>query len=733
MPPAVAGEIGVTVSEQQVIEYFRNAGDRPVRYRELAQSLGVPRHELRALKQLVRRLRAKGKLSGTARKRGGIRGSQEVVGRLQGTRRSFGFILRDNADDLFVRLEMMRDAVHGDLVRARVQRYRGRVEGVVEEVVERGRKRIAGTLQHAGLYWLLVPDDERIGRDIHLRTGSIQPKDTQERHKALARITGAGPDGTLQGELETILGPADAPGVRTAALMAEFDLPETFADDVLTSVDSVQPPTPADLEKREDLSGLLAFTIDPYDARDHDDAVSIERLPDGGFELGVHIADVAYYVRPGTPVELEAEHRATSVYLADRVIPMLPESLSNHVCSLRPGVPRLVQSALMRYDDQGALRTWRLTAGWIVSRVKLSYEAAEALLHGKSPVPDHLATSSSEASGEAAWPGIVAWDELCPTVTAALADMRHLAGRLRQRRMQRGSLDIDTPEYKVKHDTRGRVVDIDQRAELESYSLVEEFMLAANCVVARSLDEASLPLLWRTHGEPQFNATEELRLFLKKLGVVWAPENPATNADYQTLLGSIERRPERRYLMYRVLRSLQKAEYARRHLGHFGLAFSHYTHFTSPIRRYPDLHNHRLVRVLLGLATVAEKNVLRHGSALNGLARHTSQREVHAADAERASLKLKVCEFLEPRVGEEARGFISAITDFGLFVDVPDWNSEGLVRYDSMSDDDYEPDLQHTQVRGSVSGRRLRFGQQVSVRLIRVDPDRRQIDLCLVP
>jgi ribonuclease R len=721
----------VTVSEKEVIEYFQRAGDRPVRYRELAHSLGVPRRELRALKQLVRRLRAEGKLERAPRTRGGMRGTHEIVGRLQGTRRRFGFILREDAPDVYVRLEMMRDAVHGDLVRARLRRYRGRLEAVVEEVVERARKRIAGTLERANLHWILVPDDDRIGRDIHLGSSAIQPRDAQEGHKALVHIVGAARDGALRGEIETVLGMADAPGVRTAALMAEFDLPEGFDDDVLASIDAMKPPSPPDLEGREDLAGLLTFTIDPFDARDHDDAVSIERLPGGGFELGVHIADVAHYVRPGSPAEREAERRATSVYLADRVVPMLPEALSNHVCSLRPGVPRLVQSAIMRFDARGVLHDWRLTAGWIVSRVKLSYEAAEALLKREAPEPTHWATSSSEASGEPTWSGRLDWAELRQPLTSALADMRHLAAQLRAQRMENGSLDIETPEYKVMHDARGRVVDINQRAELESYSLVEEFMLAANCAVASSLNEASLPLLWRIHGEPQFHGTEELRLFLKKLGLVWVPQNPATNRDYQILLRSIERRPERRYLMYRVLRSLQKAEYSRRHLAHFGLAFAQYTHFTSPIRRYPDLHNHRLVRVLLERASAEEKRAMQDASALASLGRHATEREILAAEAERASLKLKVCEFLSTRLGEEARGFISAITDFGFFVDVPEWNAEGLVHYDRMNDDEYAPDTHRTLVRGSASARRLRFGQQVSVRLVRVDPDRRQVDLCL--
>jgi ribonuclease R len=385
----------------------------------------------------------------------------------------------------------------------------------------------------------------------------------------------------------------------------------------------------------------------------------------------------------------------------------------------------------MRFDREATLRDWRLAAGWIVSRVKLSYEAAETLLHDGEPDAAHFATRASEASGEPAWPGLPGWQELRAPVRASLADMRYLARQLREKRFERGSLDIDTPEYRVTHDARGRVVDIAERADLESYSLIEEFMLAANQVVAGSLAEAGLPLLWRVHGDPDFQSSEELRLFLKKLGIVWAPENPATHHDYQVLLRAIERRPERRYLMYKVLRSLQKARYDARPQRHFGLAIHKYTHFTSPIRRYPDLHNHRLVKTLLAPDPRRDGPALRHGSALADLGRWTSEREVRAAEAERAALKLKMCEYLQARLGESTRGCISSITDFGFFVDLPEWNAEGLVHTSQMHDDDYVPDPERTLLRGSVSRRLFRFGQQVCVRLVRVDPDRRQVDLCL--
>jgi ribonuclease R len=717
------------ITEKELLAYFERSGRRPLKIREVARALDVPRRELRALRELLRRLEDEGKLRRGSNRRYQSPSSPDiVVGRLHGTRGGFAFILRDDAPDVYVRAENLGDAVHGDTVMARLRRRQGRLEGVVEKVVQAGRQLVSGTLRQDAYGWFLDPDEDRIGRDVNLTRSAVQPQPRQAGHKALVKLQGGGRDGELWGDLVTILGPPDQPGVRTRALMAELDLPEHFADPVLASVEDARPPSADECAGREDLSGLLAFTIDPLDAKDHDDAVSISRLDGGGWELGVHIADVSHYVQPDTLVDQEGERRATSVYLADRVVPMLPEILSNHVCSLRPGVPRLVLSAVMRFDTEARLTDWRLAEGWIVSRVKLSYLAAEALLAGREPEPGHLATRSGEDSGEPAWPGALDWDAVREPVRAALHDMRHLARRLREARFAAGSLDIETTELKVLHDARGRVVGIEEREDLESYRIIEEFMLAANRVVARSLAEARRALLWRVHEPPDVQKAEELRLFLKKLGLVWMFGDPPSHADYQRLLRAIARRPEHKYLMYKVLRSLKKAQYDAKHQGHFGLAFSHYTHFTSPIRRYPDLYVHRLVRQLLGGA-VSEIDPERSGGALVELARHTSEREVAAADAERASFKLKVCELLVDRLGESTTGFVSSIADHGFYVDLPEWRAEGLVHQSQLVDDDYQPDLHHTLLRGTRTRRTFHFGQEVRVRLVRVDPDRRQIDL----
>ena len=716
-----------------LLAHIERSGGRTHKLRDLARSLGVPKHEMRALRDQVRALVDSGRLrQGTNRRVAPTAGGDGLVGRLQGLRAGGAFLLRDDAPDVYVAAENQRDAVHGDLVSARLRRHRGRLEAIVERVVERGRSVLVGTLQVTPTGWFLIPDDARIGRDLRLAPEPIAPRADQVGFKAIGRIVGVARDGDLLGELVAILGRPDAPGVRTRALMAEFDLPEAFPTEVEASVATVRPPADSDRDGREDYSDLLAFTIDPHDARDHDDAVSLVRLSDGGFELGVHIADVTHYVQPGSVVDVEGEARATSVYLADGVVPMLPEILSNHVCSLRPGVPRLTQSALLRFDVHGGLQSSRLAESWIVSRVKLSYQAAEALFADRDPPPGHWATSSSEASGEPPWPGMPSWSALRPQLAVTLADMRHLAALLRRQRMAAGSLDIETTELRVQRDEQGLITGIAAREDLESYRVIEEFMLVANQAVARTLAEAHQPLLWRVHETPDGRAAEELRLFLKKLGIEWSYTDPPTNQDFQRVLRAIVRRPESKYLMFRVLRSLKKARYDARRKAHFGLAFSQYTHFTSPIRRYPDLYNHRLVRHLLRRGDRALDDPGRRGGALAELGAHTSEREMAAADAERASLKLKVCELLVDRVGEIAPGYISAITDHGLYVDVPAWHAEGLVHVSSLNDDDWVLDPQRTQVRSTRSRRTVRFGQEVRVELRRVDPDRRQIDLALV-
>jgi ribonuclease R len=679
---------------------------------------------------LVRRLETAGKLRRGPNRRyqSPASSSDVVVGRLQGVRAGFAFILREDAPDVYVRPENLGSALHGDVVMARLRRHRGRLEGIVERIVQPARALLAGSLHHDASGWFLVPDEERITRDVNLSASAIQPQARQEGHKALVRVARDSRGGELHGEVVTILGPPDQPGVRTRALLAEFGLPESFEDPVLASVEDARPPEPGDCHGREDLSRLLAFTIDPLDAKDHDDAVSLVRLPGGGFELGVHIADVSHYVAADSLADQEAERRGTSVYLADRVVPMLPEILSNHVCSLRPGVPRLALSALLQFDAEGRPRGGRLAESWIASRVKLSYQAAEELLAGGEPDPAHLATHSGEESGEQAWPDAQAWPQVRDEVRGALADMRHLARLLRARRFAAGSLDIDTPEYRVLHDARGHVTSIEERESLESYQIIEEFMLAANQFVARTLSAARQPLLWRVHEVPTEAKAEELRQFLKKLGIPWSVGEPPEQVDYQRLLHAIERRPERRYLMYKVLRSLQKARYEARHQGHFGLAFTHYTHFTSPIRRYPDLYIHRLVRRMLRGPAALEHDPARHGPHLEALGVHTSARELTAAEAERASLKLKVCEWLAAHLGDVADGFVSSIAEHGLYVDVPAWRAEGLVHSTQLTDDDYRTDPHRTRLTGQRTRRSFRFGQPLRVQLVRADPDRRQID-----
>ena len=730
----------MAISHKRVVAYLAEHPG-PIRVRDLASALQIPKSEWTELRKLLRRLQAPQHLkSATSRhpiskKRTHKSDSHLVSGRVQGTRRGFAFLIRDDGkDDIYISSANLRDAVHGDSVQARLQRTRGRMEGVVEEVSKRARRVLAGTLLADAGRWYLSPDDDRVGRDLLLSNPQKQPDKAQAGHKALARITGSDGKGHTFAELVEVLGPADAPGVRMYALRAEFSLPDAFPEVVLREVASFKPPTEEQLQQREDFSMLRTFTIDPHDAKDHDDAVSLQRRPQGGFELGVHIADVAQYVQLGSALDGEALERGTSVYLADTVVPMLPEALSNHLCSLRPGVARLTRSAILQFDVDANLLDWRLSSSWIVSRAKLSYQAAQAIVDGTELEEGHTATFEPGPGEDQAHSQATAWKELLPELKQDLGDMAFLASRLRGKRFKKGALALETPEIVLQHDELGRVLNVRVKQSLQSYSWIEEFMLMANQVVARSLAAAHLPLLWRVHENPRLQGVEELRRFLHKLGIQWKPEEPVSHRDYQQLIKVIETRPEKRYLMYRILRSLQKARYDARHHGHYGLAFNQYTHFTSPIRRYPDLHNHRLVGVFIEHGQNSSRFLPKGtptASSAHQLGESLSAREASATDAERASIKLRVCEYLVSHLGEEADGFISGVTEFGIFIDIPEWGAEGLIHVENLKDDHYSSDPEHTQLRGDVSGRTFRFGQRLRVCLVRVDPDRRQIDLGL--
>jgi ribonuclease R len=484
----------------------------------------------------------------------------------------------------------------------------------------------------------------------------------------------------------------------------EFGLPGPFPGGLdRRPGDDLLPPLAAG-SGREDLTSLFTFTIDPADARDHDDAVSIQQ-EGNELTLGVHIADVAEYVVPGTPLDREALSRASSVYLKDGVVPMLPHYLSSDLCSLVEGKPRLTMSTFLTYDRRGRLQRTRLTPGIIRSRARLSYDEAQSLLdRGRSR--SRLASS--------------------------LKLMHRLAGTLRDRRNRQGSLNFEMHDLLVVLSESGDPVDLVLEEHLSTHWIIEEFMLAANRAVALRLHRGGFPLLWRVHAQPDFEKVQGLKRTLRQLGVVWDPSRPVRVKDYQGLVELIRGRPEERVLTIFLLQSLMKAEYTPEHDKHFGLGFRYYTHFTSPIRRYPDLFNHRLLKQALGFPVPGADSLrplTTHGREIGWIC---SDRERWAESAERASAKEKLCVYLKRYLGNEYEGTISGMKRIGFFVMVDEFWVEGLVPIRSVRDDRYRFDRQKNEWVGVRHGRRFFQGMRVRVQLVRVDEDRRFIDFNLV-
>jgi ribonuclease R len=629
-----------------------------------------------------------------------------VRGVLSITRRGDAFIRADDGSpDVFVPGGRLGTAMDGDRVTARIdRRHKSRSpEGTVVNVLERARTTVVGTFHRAKKVSFVVPIDRRIVGEVLVQDG--RGVEANEGDVVVVRLTGFGSGKSRPiGSVERVLGPLEDPGVDVLAVAHGFELNLEFSHDVLAAGEEAarrgESEPGAD---RIDRTSLLVFTIDPSDAKDHDDALSIEPLGPGRFEVGVHIADVSHFVTHGDTVDLEARARGTSVYLVDRTIPMLPPILSSDVCSLRAGLPRMALSLFVEMDDQGRVHARRYERTRIRCRHALSYEDAQAVLEGKASIG--------------------------PEVDDALRKLDDLSRKIRAARHERGSLDLDIPEAKVILDANGDPVDIQRRDRLESHRLIEDYMILANEVVASDLVARDLPALFRVHEEPAPAKAEELRDALAPLGLDLPRRKKIEPADIQRILEA-PRGPEAHVLVSTlVLRTLAKARYDTENLGHFGLASTGYTHFTSPIRRYPDLIVHRvLAAAFVGGAAPRDLDE----ETLVGIAVSSSQREQAADEAERATVALKKVEFMERHLGDEFDGRISGVASFGVFVTLEDFFVDGLLHVRSMEDDYYRFSARDYALIGERKGRRYRLGDRVRVQVSRVDKEARHIDFVAV-
>jgi ribonuclease R len=693
--------------KSSVIRYLRERAQRPVRPKEIARALNVDTREYRRLKRLLREMEEAGEIYRVRKRRYALPDRINLaVGRLQVIRAGHGFVIpEDGGEDVFVPSSQLKNAYDGDRVVARVERRRrGRnPEGTIVKVLERARSRVVGVYHRSGRYSYLAPLENALHRDVFIppRAGG----DAEDGVIVVARIVDWGSDHhDPVGEVVEILGRPGEPGVDVLAIVHSHELPAEFPPGVLDEAEKLRAGYDGAiaLEERTDFRDTLTFTIDPADARDHDDAISIERLAADRWRVGVHIADVSHFVGEGSRIDQEARHRGTSVYLVDRVLPMMPEALSGDLCSLRPDQDRYTLSASLELNAAAKLSSIDFTAGVIRSRYALAYEEAQAIIDGERTADGELRES--------------------------LRDLRDLALRLRERRQARGGLDFDLPEARVIVNSAGEPTTVQRILRLDTHRLIEEFMILVNESVARSMDSRGVPFIYRVHDAPDPDRLERLREFVSGLGLKLAPGAEMKPRSLQRLLAAVEGRPEEPVVSTLVLRSMKQARYSAERMGHFGLGSRAYSHFTSPIRRYPDLVAHRILRrTLLEGRAVAEEMA----SQLEAVARHASARERQAMEAERESVELKKMEYLERHLGDVFDGTISGVTSYGMFVLLDDVLAEGLVHVSQLADDYYHFLDDEYALVGEVQRRRFRLGDRVKVQVIRVDRAARQLDLGL--
>ncbi len=701
-----------------LLRQMREQVHHPATARELIRVLRVPGEDRLTFKRHLRSLVADGALVLVRGNRYGLADQMDlIVGRLEGHPAGYGFVTPERPPegvrgDVFVATPNLKEALHGDRVVVRIERHRpdGRVEGRIVQVLERRAQTVVGRydVDPAGLGFV-VPFDRRMLTDVQIPRG--ETRDAEPGDMVTVEVTRF-PTSTRgpAGRIIEVLGGIDELGVDAEIILRKHGIPDEHPEEAIEEARRLGAAVKErDLTGRTDFRDRIVVTIDGEDARDFDDAVSIERLSNGNVWLGVHIADVAHYVAVGGALDSEAYDRSTSVYFPERAIHMFPEPLATGLCSLRPHVDRLVQSCLMEVDSRGDVVRYQIHDGVIHSTERMTYTAVNAIL-----------SERDEAT-------IARYQALVPTFEL----MGDLFATLNARRRRRGSVDFDLPEPKVILDAEGLVDDIVAHERNIAHRLIEEFMLLANETVAHHLETHRMPALYRIHEPPDPLKVAQFDEFVTSLGYsLAAPPGTIKPAHFQKLVDRIRGTPEERPIAFLMLRTMQKARYDAMNVGHFGLAAATYTHFTSPIRRYPDLVVHRLLREQRQ-TRVSEERKEELDDELPEIGRHTSEMERRANEAERELIQWKKVRFMADKVGDTFEGYITGVAPFGLFVELTEHYVEGLVHVSTMADDYYRYSEQSHTLVGENTRKKYRLGDKVSVQVVRVDLEQRRIDLGL--
>ena len=697
----------------QILSYLARHKDHAYRAKELSRSLNVKNQgRYQTLLEVVDDLRDSGAVTGE--KGGRIRhkapSDKTAEGKLTVMPQGFGFVALDAPEELagtevFVQPRRMGTALHGDRVRVSLAAQKKdrdpdrKREAEVEAVVERARAQTVGTFTTTGKSGWVSPDDNRLTKDIYVPRdawGGAEPGD-----KVVVTIDSYDdPKASPEGTIVSVLGPADAPGVDVLALALAHGAPSDFPPEVEAAAEKIEiGVTKKEVARRLDLRDELIFTIDPEDAKDFDDAVHVRDIGGGMMEVGVHIADVSHYVPEGGIIDEEAYARATSTYLVDRVIPMLPEALSNGVCSLRPHEDKLAYSCIMTVDGGGNVHAWEVRETVIHSKHRFTYAGAQAVLDGEG-------------------------HELADEVLRA----GQLAETLTAKRMAEGAIDFDVPEVKVRLDADGVPVEVVEKERQAANRLIEELMLLANRAVATAASMKSVPLPYRVHDQPDRERIESLADFVRPFGYSLPhTKGGVVRSDLNDLLKEVKGKPVAPIIEQAAIRSMSKAVYSPHNIGHYGLGFENYAHFTSPIRRYPDLITHRVLKRMHG----EQDGKLYTTERLETEAEHCSEREREATVAERESVKLKQVEYAAQHVGDEFDGVAVGVTKFGVFVQMTKLLVEGLVHVRDM-DGYWEYDDKRYALVDGRSNHRIQVGDTCRVRIDAADPETRRVDLAFV-
>lgn len=709
----------------RILQFLAKHPNEQFKPRTLARRLGLKDlAEIRGLQQALNELYQSKAIGRNSRKRythAIAPKSHRMTGVLGMTRQGHGLVTLASPDEGVVRIgqRFLGTALNGDTVSVALFAHphdhpSGKPleneipEGEIVEIISRSTHPIVGVFEKGRSFFYVAPDDKKVGRDIYIPKGKT--KGARPGQKVIVQIDSwDSVHRNPEGHITEILGNAGEVGAEMTAVAREFRLPLGFPRHVLDEAEKISAKiTSEEIQRRRDLREQLCITIDPEDAKDFDDAVSLELLPDGNYLLGVHIADVSHYVQPGSALDAEALKRATSVYLANEVIPMLPERLSNDICSLRPNEDRLTYSALMTVTNAGIVKDYEITKSVIHSKRRFTYEEVQKII----------------VSGKGEY-------------AATIKDMHKLSKVLLSKRLKEGSLDFESPETKFRFDENGKPSEIVKKDRLDAHRLVEDFMLLANQVVAKHIGvqrkaEQVRPFIYRIHDSPDPDKLADLAAFVEHLGYSLGvnTKGSVSSRAIQKLLSDVRGKEEENVINEVAIRSMAKAVYSETNVGHFGLGFKYYTHFTSPIRRYPDLLVHRLLHEYEQKLTQKRRDQI--AESLPGLCEHCSGMERLAMEAERESVKVMQVEYMKRHVGDEFHAIISGVTNFGLFVEISDLLVEGLIRVRDMEDDYYVFDEKHFAFTGRRTKKRYRLGDKVQVRVVRVDTEEREIDFVFV-